>query len=251
MEVSPAVLVKVGQALGVEGHARVAAAYLIAEARNAELFQNMLPQPRGQGPLLPMQLEMSVGCSDVLTAVQLCIDWMLGRFSGAQKRMVKESCLRIMAAQLPWGTATLAYEELAQEPDWQSGLKVALAYAHRHNIVCRSGDSFVSSHITTDARRDLCQPPLEQVNLRVCLSQRSVCSLENTDGVSRWLVYAGCGRGQTVRAATMLPESVAALFGSMAEALRTPSMAQEVGKLSASIVGAAALRLGRAGFRSL
>ncbi len=71
MEVSPAVLVKVGQALGVEGHARVAAAYLIAEARNAELFQNMLPQPRGQGPLLPMQLAMSVENSDVLTAVQV------------------------------------------------------------------------------------------------------------------------------------------------------------------------------------
>ncbi len=140
-----------------------------------------------------------------------------------------------MAAQLSWGTATLAYEELAQEPDWQSGLKVALAYAYRHNIVCRSGDSFVSSHITTDARRDLCQPPLEQVNLRVSLSQRSVCSLENIDGVSRWLVYAGCGRGQTVRAATMLPESVAALFGSMAEPLRTPSMAMEAGMLKTCV----------------
>ncbi len=101
-EVSPAVLVKVGQALGVEGHARIAVAYLNAEARNAELFQNNLPQARGQGPLLPSQLELSVGRSDVVTAVQIYFEWMAGRLTGSKKDLVKEMCLRKMYAQLRW-----------------------------------------------------------------------------------------------------------------------------------------------------
>ena len=75
--------------------------------------------------------------------------------------------------------------------------------------------------------------------MRVDISPRSVCFgdylTEASAGETRWLVYAGAGRRQTVRAVTELPQDVAAWFGKLAAVASTPRLADAAQYLVAFI----------------
>ena len=225
MDVATTVLVEVGYALGIPDHARVAAAYLAAEASNAELFTTNLPQLRGPGPLSPSQIAFGVENSDVLTAVDLFCKWRLDGFS-LWHHNVKEVCFRKMWHLLESDGHRgypLDLEGLRKTPDWQRGLKMCLAFALQSNIVHYSGGWGVSSRVEADAHRGTFDPPLELLNMRVQVSSRSLCCGDYLQaGQGRWLVYAGAARGRTVKAVTELDQEVAAWFGTLAASERTP-----------------------------
>ena len=65
-------------------------AYVAAEAGNTELFRNMFPRASKQGELLPSQLALSVGDSDIVTAVHLYIQWKLRLLPSQYMRLLQK-----------------------------------------------------------------------------------------------------------------------------------------------------------------
>ena len=182
LKVQPTVFLKAGAALGVEGHAHIALAYLDAESRNLEFFQNLLPQKRGLGPLLPSQTALCVLKSDPVTAVSLFLEWQLGTLSQEKKDVLKLNCFRHMDAHLQDSRTHLNYQELSDVPDWEKGLLFAIACAYRKNIVYAGDGDCLSEHKEFDALRLGFDPPLEDLNLRVSVGKRSLCAELNLGG---------------------------------------------------------------------
>ena len=91
----------------------------------------------------------------------------------------------------------------------------------------------MSSRVEADPNRAKLSPPLQELNMRVQVSPRSVCFGDyltaGSGGETRWYVYAGAGRvtsaGRTVRAVTELDQDVASWFGKLADVASTPRLA--------------------------
>ena len=258
LDVQASVLRRVGAALKVEEHATIALAYLKTESTGLELFTNLVPESRGAGPLMPSQHRMAVGNSDVLTAIDVFLRWMTDRLLPSEVPLIKENCLKAMDWILYEWKCHYDYAQLCDVIDWHSGVRMALAFTYRRNIVYDTGGTALSPLLENDSARVKLSPPLALKNMRVHISRRSVCAVEYMSDASkpRWVVYASSVRERTVKGVTELTPDYAAWFGALPH-LVVPLKKLPVSAALASVVARASgsvdesfMRLARPGLFS-
>jgi hypothetical protein len=153
--------------------------------------------------------------SDIVTATSLFIDWYTYVLPREKLELLNVKLFYYMARHLQQRQVQLDFTEHPTVPNWERGVVFAQACSYRQNIVYAHGGSYLSPHISTNANRKLLEPPLQDVNLRVHVSDRSLCGMVDPTR-AQWFVYASTARGANVKDVSALSENVAACFSSLA-----------------------------------
>ena len=205
MDITGAVLVEVGTRLGVEAYAKVAAAFI---ACGLDLFSNPHAGVKQVVGLTAKQLALASKYGDVHTAVKWFLKWCPKlSLPDHLESLFNIMCFRKMHAALYRKRGYFALPNNGAA-NYEIRLLVAIAFAKQKSIVCRHGNTCVTSHMDKDERRE----NLAFLNAEVKISERSVCYLEEMQDNPSWLVYVSTGRYPFVKSVTVLPTNIAAWF---------------------------------------
>ena len=205
MDISGTLLVEVGIRLGVGDYAKVAAAFLNS---GVELFSNAHAGVKQVIALTAEQRDLASKYGDVHTAVKWFLKWCPKlSLPDHLESLFNIMCFRKMHAALYRKRGYFALP-IDGEANYEMRMLVAIAFAKQRSIVCRHGNTCVTSHMDKDERRE----NLAFLNAEVKISERSVCYMDEMQDNPSWLVYVSTGRYPFVKSVTVLPTNIAAWF---------------------------------------